>query len=52
MDYKLNAFSSFDREAFMLHYFDILSSVESYIKQNDIRDSEDGKSKGPRCAVS
>jgi hypothetical protein len=32
----------------MLHYFDILSSVESYIKQNE----EDGKTKGPRCAVS
>jgi hypothetical protein len=50
--FQLNAFSSFDRDSFMLHYFDILSHVEIYLKQNDTRDSDDGKTKGPRCAVS
>ena len=50
--FQLNAFSSFDRDSFMLHYFDILLNVEIYFKQTDVKESDDVKTKGPRCAVS
>ena len=36
----------------MLHYFDILLNVEIYFKQTDVKESDDVKTKGPRCAVS
>lgn len=50
-DYKLNAFSTFDLDSFMLYYFDLLSTVDNWIKQKDTKES-DAKTKPPRCAVS
>ncbi|KAL6051746.1 EF-hand calcium-binding domain-containing protein 9 [Balamuthia mandrillaris] len=52
LDYNLNTFHTFDREEFILYYFDILTHLDDFRKKTNRREGEDGAdSKGGKCLL-